>query len=170
MESKCNGDVDDDFNILNFPDEILLNIFSNLSKDEMFWSIGLTCKKGLYLTCEHQIVIEMTNDLKDRNKLQDLSKYLEVLYSITHLVVWTFSEDYVSKNENISQNFIKFPRRERQYYIEKSPPFTLESGLRVVIKVKDNKRDAYSQPINALLAQRGVPTRKLIFLTFPACF
>ena len=149
MESKCNDDVEEDLNILDFPDEILLNIFSNLSKDEMFWSIGLTCKKGLYLTCEHETVIEMTNNLKDMNKLQDISKYLEVLYSITHLVIWTFPEDYVSKNENISQNFIKFPRRERQYYIEKSPQFKLNPGLCVVIKVKDNKRDAYSQPINA---------------------
>ena len=121
MESKCNGDLEEDFNILDFPDEILLNIFSNLSQDDMFWSIGLTCKKGLYLTRERKIVIEVTNNLKDMNKLQDLSKYIEVLYSITHLVVWTFPEDYVSKNENISQNFIKFSRRERQYYIEKSP-------------------------------------------------
>ena len=149
MESKCNGDLEEDFNILDFPDEILLNIFSNLSQDDMFWSIGLTCKKGLYLTCERKIVIEVTNNLKDMNKLQDLSKYIEVLYSITHLVVWTFPEDYVSKNENISQNFIKFPRRERQYYIEKSPQFKMDSGLCVVIKVKDNKRDACSQPINA---------------------
>ena len=149
MESKCNGDLEEDFNILDFPDEILLNIFSNLSQDDMFWSIGLTCKKGLYLTRERKIVIEVTNNLKDMNKLQDLSKYIEVLYSITHLVVWTFPEDYVSKNENISQNFIKFPRRERQYYIEKSPQFKMDSGLCVVIKVKDNKRDACSQPINA---------------------
>ena len=31
--------------LLDFPDEILLNILSHLKKDDMFWTVGLACHK-----------------------------------------------------------------------------------------------------------------------------
>ena len=94
---------DNRYTLLDFPDEILVHIFSYLSKKEIFWKMGLTCKKLFNISCEFNTIIEIRDDNMKESKmsqLNDISNYLEVLHSVSHLVVWSYPEDYVSLNES----------------------------------------------------------------------
>ena len=49
-----------DHSILDFPDEILVHIISYLSKEDAFWTMGLTCKR--FFLCP----VNSTPSLKSR--------------------------------------------------------------------------------------------------------
>ena len=133
-----------DHSILDFPDEILVHIISYLSKEDAFWTMGLTCKRFFSMSCEFNTVIEITDNIeldKNKNKLDYLLLFLEVIQSVTHLVVWSYPEDYVNLNDSLYQNFRKFPRNERQYYIEKRPLIIADSGLTLLLKIQDDRQE-----------------------------
>ena len=129
--------------ILDFPNEILFHIISYLPKDEVFWTIGLTCKKLFLISCEETTVLKIRNDSKasDATKLQELSGYLETVESVSQIIVWSYPEDYFHENESLGQNFRKFPEVERRYYIEKTPTIRQIPGITVIFTIEDYRRN-----------------------------
>lgn len=128
--------------ILDLPNEIILHIFSFIPKEELFWTIGLTCKKFYKLSCElNGNKIEVTEKLNDyKGSLIKISRYLEVVLSITHLVIWWHPEDYIGLNESLNGNFTKFTRYKKETSIEKVPLLRYSPGVILVFKTDSGKR------------------------------
>ena len=148
-------------NILHLPNEIILHIFSFISKDELFWTVGLTCKNWFDICCEilnYQIEVKedfnaYTFDSKSNYSIQDtksshnflyllreLSKYVEVLGLINHLVIWWYPEDYISLNESLNQNFTKLTKYRKESCIEANPSNIFGSDLVLLFKSDPGKR------------------------------
>ena len=128
--------------LLDLPNEIILHIFSFISKEELFWTIGLTCKKFYSISCEFNgNKIEVSDNINDyKVSLNKISKYLEVLHSITHLVIWWYPEDYIGLHESLDNNFTKFTRYKKGTCVEKNPLLRFSSGVILIFKTDSGKR------------------------------
>ena len=128
--------------LLDLPNEIILHIPSFISKEELFWTIGLTCTKFYSIACEfNDNKIEVSDNINDyKVSLNKISKYLEVLLSITHLVIWWYPEDYMGLHESLDKNFTKFTQYKKGTCIEKNPLLRFSSGVILIFKTDSGKR------------------------------
>ena len=155
-------------NILHLPNEIILHIFSFISREELFWTVGLTCKKWFDICCEtlnYQIEVKedfnaytldsksnfFIQDIKSSHNfpylLQELSKYVEVLDLINHLVIWWYPEEYIALHESLNQNFTKPTKYWKESCIEAKPSNVFGSDLVLLFKSDPWKRMVHTNSI-----------------------
>ena len=160
-----------DINIVDFPNEIILHILSFIPKEQLFVTVGLTCKR-LYLICrellDHKIEIYEFSDeyfdvIDSRLKsfpyvLAELSKCDELLSSISHLVIWWYPEDYIGLNTSIKQDFSKRTKYRKEICIEAVPTDIFGSDLVLLFKSDPGKRmiDSRNEGISQVEHRRNL--------------
>ena len=79
--------------LLRLPNEILLQILSQLPRKDLFWNVGMTCQKLFVITCDilkNQVQLSgkiSYHELDSRLRIQRISRYKQTLESIVHLTI-----------------------------------------------------------------------------------
>ena len=72
--------------ILNLPEEVIRHIFSYLTKQEIFWSFGFTCKQIFWMSLDYVDLIEtpiiLANSDEDKLRFENLAKCISYLQNL----------------------------------------------------------------------------------------
>ena len=89
--------------LLRLPNEILLQILSQLPRKDLFWNVGMTCQKLFVITCDilkNQVQLGgkiIYRELDSRLRIQRISRYKQTLESIVHLTIKVGTTGYVTQ-------------------------------------------------------------------------
>ena len=100
-----------DINLLDFPDEVLVNILSYIPRLDLFWCAGLACTKLFSLSCdmldntielrESTSVDEMSQnimgDLRHADRLDEIFRTRKALDCISHIIIPSISPNFAGK-------------------------------------------------------------------------
>lgn len=127
--------------LTDLPNEVLFHIVSYLSKEDLFWTIGVTCQQLFEICCifNDNTIVLSGNEKQYIRSLKHLAKQQEIVLSVRQLVVWWYPEDYIGLNQSLHQNFTRFTRYKKEICIEKPPPISSNSGITLICKTDAGK-------------------------------
>ena len=99
------------FHLLEFPDEILMNILSRIPKLDLFWCAGLSCRRLFGLSCEMlDNVIELREkpnkidakqdigaELLQHYRLDQIFRMNVILNCVSHIIIPSYSHNGVGR-------------------------------------------------------------------------